>query len=53
MLNQNNEFARFHSLYLGHSPRGMAEKHYAQADQAGFEKALEWLRDQFSLKIPE
>jgi integrase len=53
MLNHNNEFARFHSLYLGHSPRGMAEKHYAQADQAGFEKALEWLRDQFSLKIPE
>jgi integrase len=48
MLNQNNEFARFHSLYLGHSPRGMAEKHYAQADRAGFEKALEWLREQFN-----
>lgn len=50
LLNQHEGFARFVSLYLAHSPRGMAEQHYAQADQAGFQKSLEWLREQFNFE---
>lgn len=49
ILNQSGEASRFIALYLGHSPRGVAELHYAQADQAGFYAALQWLRDQFEL----
>lgn len=48
-LNEGNESSRFVGLYLGHSPRDIATKHYAQADQAGFHAALLWLRDQFEL----
>jgi len=47
VLNSSEQFSRFVKVYLGHAPSGMAEKHYAQADRAGFQKALAWLRTQF------
>jgi integrase len=47
VLNTSEQFSRFVRVYLGHAPSGMAEKHYAQADRSGFQKALAWLRTQF------
>ncbi len=39
--------ARFVEHFLGHAPRGMAERHYAGEDaawQTGFDEAVAWLR---------
>lgn len=35
------------TLYLGHSPRSMKDRHYSRPDQAHFDRAIEWLGQQF------
>jgi integrase len=49
ILYSNNQFARFHGMFLGHAPQGVAERHYLKPDREGFREALVWLRDQFEL----
>lgn len=43
-LNKNPAFKVYQYDILGNVPDGVAAKHYVQFDQAGFAKALEWLR---------
>lgn len=43
-LNKHDTFKSFCYDLLGDVPKGTAEKHYIQFDQAGFAKALAWLR---------
>ena len=43
-LNKHKVFKMFCYDLLGDVPSGVAEKHYIQFDQAGFAKALAWLR---------
>lgn len=48
-LKSHPTYSRFVEHFLGHAPRGVAEKHYAGDDaswQAGFDEALAWLRTQ-------
>ena len=49
MLFASNEFSRFVGTYLGHSPKGVAEKSYVKQDKTVFRDAVAWLRDQFDL----
>ena len=49
LLEKNPEHARFQYLYLADVPKGIAAKHYAGADQEGFDRALEWLREQITV----
>lgn len=43
LLENNEKFSQYVGLYLGHSPKSMAEKHYANKSQKGFAEAIEWL----------
>ena len=43
-LNKHPQHKMFHYDLLGNVPEGIAAQHYVQFDQAGFAKALAWLR---------
>jgi integrase len=43
-LNKHPQYKMFHYDLLGNVPEGIAAQHYIQFDQAGFAKALAWLR---------
>ena len=43
-LNKHPQHKMFHYDLLGNVPEGIAAQHYIQFDQAGFAKALAWLR---------
>jgi integrase len=45
ILESHPTHSRFVQLFLGHSPRSVAQKHYSLPDQKGFAKALNWLHD--------
>jgi len=51
LLESHADFARFVGLYLGHAPRTMAEKHYADPDRAGFDRAVGWLGEQLGIAL--
>jgi integrase len=43
LLAQHPDYGRFHSYFLGHSPRTVADRHYVQPPQALFHEAIRWL----------
>lgn len=47
LLDGNPEFSRYAQFFLGHSGRTTAEKHYVKPDQEQFDRAIEWLRQQY------
>jgi integrase len=46
MLEAHKDFGRFKSYFLGHSPKTVADKHYARPSQELFDTAVEWLGKQ-------
>lgn len=43
-------YGRFTQLFLGHSPRTIADKHYVVPSQELFDKAVSWLGEQYGVK---
>jgi integrase len=46
VLESHDSHSRYVQMYLGHSPRSIAERHYAAPSQARFDEAVAWLREQ-------
>lgn len=47
MLDHHNEYSRFEQLFLGHSPRTIADRHYVDPSSEQFDAAVAWLGKQF------
>lgn len=43
ILDGHKDYGRFKSYFLGHSPRTVADRHYAAPSQSLFDEAVEWL----------
>jgi integrase len=46
LLESHKDYGRFKSYFLGHSPRTMADRHYAAPSQELFDAAVGWLGQQ-------
>jgi hypothetical protein len=46
LLERHEIYGRTTSLFLGHSPKSVKDKHYAAPQQSLFEEALNWLHAQ-------
>jgi len=49
LLETHSEYGRYAPYFLGHSPRGIAAKHYIDPSGERFRAALLWLREQYGL----
>jgi integrase len=49
LLESHETYGRCTSLYLGHVPRSMADKHYAAPAQELFDRAVTWLGQQLGI----
>lgn len=49
-LAKHTDYGRFSFLFLGHSPKTTAERHYVQVPQDLFDKAVLWLGSQFGVE---
>jgi integrase len=49
MLDSHETYARFSTLFLGHAPTSMKDKHYSDPPQNRFDEAVLWLGQQFGL----
>ncbi len=49
-LAKHPQFKWYADYYLGHSPKGIAEKHYIRPEDTEFFQALAWLGEQFGIK---
>jgi integrase len=47
MLDGHGEFSRYAQFFLGHSGRTVAERHYVKPNQGQFDRAVDWLRQQY------
>ncbi len=43
LLETSPEFARYSTMFLGHSPRSIADRHYVVPSQEQFDRAIGWL----------
>lgn len=46
LLESHSVYGRFTTLFLGHSPASIKDRHYSAPPQALFDEALLWLREQ-------
>ena len=51
-LEEHEIYRGFVQLYLGHSPRSIADRHYALPASDLFDRAICWLREQFGVIQP-
>ena len=51
LLRNNKDFSGLESLFLGHAPRGMSDKHYSAVPQDLLDQAIAWLGEQFAIAI--
>jgi integrase len=49
LIRGNEKYASLESLYLGHAPQSMADKHYAAAPQELLDEAISWLGEEYGL----
>jgi integrase len=49
LLESHEVYGRFTSLFLGHAPSSMKDRHYAAPPQALFDEAVQWLGDQLGI----
>ena len=49
LLRDNERFSSLASLFLGHAPQSMADRHYTQAPQGLLDQALDWLGQEYGL----
>ncbi len=52
LLASNRDFNCVATLFLGHSPRGTAEKHYVKPAHEILNDAIEWLGKQYEIDTP-
>lgn len=50
LIRGNAKYASLESLFLGHAPQSMADKHYAVAPQELLDEAIVWLGGEYGLK---
>jgi hypothetical protein len=43
LLDSHSEYSRYSTLFLGHSPRSIADRHYVKSSQKQFDEAVLWL----------
>jgi integrase len=53
LIESKGEYRGFSTLFLGHSPRSIADRHYVQPPQALFDAAVLWLGQQLGQVEPE
>lgn len=51
MLESHELYGRYKGHFLGHAPRGLAEKHYAAPSPDLFDKIIGWLGDQYGPSV--
>jgi hypothetical protein len=52
LLYNHAEFKPLHILFLGQSPRTVAEIYYVAAIDTALDKAIDWLGEQYGLPPP-
>ena len=50
LLRGNKQFSGIESLFLGHAPRSISERHYTQAPQEILNEAIVWLGKQYGIE---
>ena len=50
LIRANERFASLESLFLGHAPQSMSDRHYTEVPQTLFDEAIKWLGDQYGVK---
>jgi integrase len=50
LLRGNKQFSGIEHVFLGHAPRTMADRHYAQVPQELLDEAIVWLGTQFGIE---
>ena len=50
LLRGNAKYASLESLFLGHAPQSMADKHYAVAPHELLDEAIVWLGGEYGLQ---
>ena len=50
LLFNNKQFKNLHTLFLGHSPRTVAEINYVEPDDDTLDEAIAWLGEQYGVK---
>ncbi len=49
LLRDSGKFSSLESLFLGHAPQSMSDRHYAAVPQTLFDAALEWLGSEYGV----
>ena len=49
LLRNNKDFSGLESLFLGHAPRSMSDKHYAGVPRELLDQAVTWLGQEYGL----
>ena len=52
LIESHREYGRYKSHFLGHSPRTIADRHYAAPSQELFDEIVDWLGRQYSYLPP-
>jgi len=52
LLESEADFARYATLFLGHSPRTIADRHYVAPSQKNFDRAILWLGERLGFSKP-
>ena len=52
LLRDNEKFSALASLFLGHAPQSMSDRHYTQFPQNLFDQAVTWLGQEFGIIAP-
>jgi integrase len=50
MLRNNEKYASLESLFLGHAPRSMSDRHYTAVPQNLLDAAISWLGEEYALR---
>ena len=50
LLRNNEKYASLESLFLGHAPRSMSDRHYTAVPQTLLDAAISWLGDEYGLR---
>ena len=51
LLANSPEFGHLHALFLGHSPRSVADRHYVKTSETVLDHALDWLGHQYGAEV--
>jgi len=52
LLRNNEKFSTLASLFLGHAPKSISDRHYTQVPQNLFDQAVTWLGQEYGLVTP-